>query len=274
VTAPVHSPAGPSILRVTIVGLAAGLLGGMFGVGGGLLIVPALVLVLGFDQRLAHGTSLAAIVPIAAASLVTYWANDNVDWWVAVWLSGGAIAGALVGTRLLQVVPKRGLTIAFVTVMLVTAARLFLVADAAGRDDLSAPVALALVGVGALAGILAGLLGVGGGVVMVPAMVMLFGIPSVVAKGTSVAVIIPTALMGTWRNRANRNTDLRVGAIIGVCGMVSAVAGSVIADRMTDAVSNALFAVLLVIVSIRQLMTLRTAPDPDLQQAHLDRPAP
>lgn len=252
-----HDARTISMARVAMVGLAAGLLGGLFGVGGGILIVPALVLVLGFDQRLAHGTSLTAILPIAAASLVTYWANGNVDWWVAVWLSCGAIAGALVGTKLLQVVPKRALTIAFVGVMLATAVRLFLVAEAAGRETLTIAGASGLVAIGLLGGTLAGLLGVGGGIIMVPAMVMLFGVPSAVAKGTSVAVIIPTALMGTWRNRANRNTDLRVGTVIGVCGMLSAVAGSMIADRMSDAVSNALFALLLLVVSARQLMTLR-----------------
>lgn len=258
--------------RIAAVGLAAGLLGGMFGVGGGILIVPALVLLLGYDQRLAHGTSLAAILPIAVASLVTYWANDNVDWWAAVWISLGAIGGALVGTRLLRTIPKRGLTIAFVAVMLATAARLFVSTEASGRAALTAAAALGLVVVGALAGTLAGLLGVGGGIIMVPAMVVLFGIPSAVAKGTSVAVIIPTSVIGTWRNRAHRNADVRAGMVIGVCGMLTAVLGSLLADRMSDGLSNALFAVLLVVVAIRQLATLRTSPAPITAPA--DRHAP
>ena len=50
---------------------------------------------------------------------------------------------------------------------------------------------------------------------MVPAMILLFGIEPVVAKGTSAAVIIAAAVMGTWRNRANDNTDLRAAAVIG-----------------------------------------------------------
>ncbi len=67
-----------------IVGLAAGLLGGLFGVGGGLIIVPGLVSLAGMDRRLAHGTSLAATLPIAAASLITYVSHGNVDWAVAL----------------------------------------------------------------------------------------------------------------------------------------------------------------------------------------------
>lgn len=246
------------MVRVAIVGLAAGLLGGMFGVGGGILIVPALVIVLGFEHRLAHGTSLAAILPIAGASLLTYWWAGNVDWPVALWISLGAIAGAIVGTRLLQVVSKRALTIGFVVVMLVTAVRLFVPTEGTEREALTALTAFGLLGIGLLSGTLAGLLGVGGGIIMVPAMIVLFGMPSVVAKGTSVAVIIPTSIMGTIRNRAVRNADVRVGAVIGLAGVVSAVAGSLIADRMSDPVANALFAVLLVVVAARQLNTLRT----------------
>ena len=83
---------------IAVVGLLAGFLAGLFGVGGGILIVPGLVLGAHMTQRLAHGTSLAAVVPISVASLVTYAAHDNVDWSVAAWLAVGAVAGALIGT--------------------------------------------------------------------------------------------------------------------------------------------------------------------------------
>jgi uncharacterized membrane protein YfcA len=246
-----------SVRDVALVGLAAGLLGGLFGVGGGLLIVPALVLVLHFDQRLANGTSLAAILPISAASLATYWWHGNVDWPAALCISIGALAGAVLGTKLLHVIPLRTLTVIFVVMMLVTAARLFVPFDADGRTALGLLDGVGLVAVGVVSGTLAGMLGVGGGVIMVPAMIVLFGITPAVAKGTSVAVIIPTSLMGTWRNRKKQNADLRTAAILGVCGIVTAVIGATIADVLDDDVSNALFALLLVAVSVRQLMTLR-----------------
>ena len=245
---------------VVLVGLAAGFLSGLFGIGGGLLIVPALVLVLHFDQRLANGTSLAAILPISAASLVTYWAHDNVDWPAALALSIGALAGAIVGTKLLRTIPVRVIGIVFVVLMLATAVRLFIPFDADGRGSLGVVDVVALVAVGLLAGTLAGLLGVGGGIIMVPAMIVLFGITPVVAKGTSVAVIIPTSVMGTLRNRKHRNADLRAAAILGASGIVSAIAGGTVADRMGDTLSNVLFAALLLIVSARQIWMLRDEP--------------
>ncbi len=117
---------------------------------------------------------------------------------------------------MLHVLPQRTLAIIFIVVLVASALRLFLATDADGRGDLTPASVVALVVVGLVTGILAGLLGVGGGIVMVPAMILLFDIEPVIAKGTSAAVIIAAAVMGTWRNRANDNTDLRAAAVIGV----------------------------------------------------------
>jgi uncharacterized membrane protein YfcA len=243
-----------------IIGLAAGLLGGLFGVGGGLIIVPGLVSVAGMDRRLAHGTSLAATLPIAAASLITYVSHGNVDWSVALFLALGAIVGAIVGTTLLQIIPKNVLVVIFVITVLATATRLAVSTDSTGRSDLTVAMAILLVVVGLLTGTLAGLLGIGGGVIMVPAMVVLLGMVPVVAKGTSVAVIVPTAIMGTIRNRTKANADIRVAAVVGLFGAASAIVGGTVSDRLSDHVSNLMFAALLVFVAVTQLLSLRSKP--------------
>jgi uncharacterized membrane protein YfcA len=246
------------ISTVTLVGLAAGLLSGMFGVGGGILIVPGLVLIAKMDQRIAHGTSLAAVLPISLASLMSYWSQDKVDWSVGFWLALGAITGALLGTKLLHVLPHRTLALGFAGLLIVTAIRLFLPLTSGERDPLEIAAVIGLVAIGVATGILAGLLGVGGGVVMVPAMMMFLTMPSAYAKGTSVAVIIPTALMGTWRNRTKKNVDMRAAAICGVGGIPAAVVGGWISARMSDTVSNVLFASLLIVVAVRLLLQVRT----------------
>jgi uncharacterized membrane protein YfcA len=247
-----------SIVTIVLVGVAAGFLSGLFGVGGGILIVPGLVLVAKMDQRIAHGTSLAAVLPISATSLLSYWAHDHVDWRVGACLAVGALAGAVLGTRLLHVLPHRVLAIGFATLLLVTAVRLFLpLTSEPARAVLSISAIAALVAIGVATGILAGLLGVGGGVVMVPAMMMLLHMPSAMAKGTSVAVIIPTAIMGTFRNRSKSNADLRAAGILGLGGILSATAGGWISARMSDTVSNVLFATLLIIVATRLVLQIR-----------------
>lgn len=248
---------GAALVRTVLVGIAAGFLSGLFGVGGGILVVPALVLVLGFDQRAAHGTSLAAVLPVAMASLGGYAFAGEVDWAVAAPLAVGAVSGAVLGTRLLQVLPQRTLAYAFAGLLLVTAVRLFVPIDATGRGDLGVVSVILLVLVGATAGMVAGLLGVGGGIVMVPLMVVALGMPPVVAKGTSVAVIVPTSIMGTWRNRKKKTGDLRVAAVVGAAGVVSAVLGTLVSRSLDDDLANLLFAVLLTLVSIKLLVDQR-----------------
>jgi uncharacterized protein len=258
---------GATIVTTTLVGLAAGFLSGVFGVGGGILIVPALVVVLKMEQRLAHGTSLAAVLPIALSSLAGFWTNGHIDWPVALFLAIGAVGGAVLGTKLLHVLPHRTLGFAFAAVLIASAIRLFIATEAGGRGELTVAVAIALVAIGVVTGILAGLLGVGGGIVMVPAMIVLFSIPPVVAKGTSIAVIIPTSIMGTWRNRKKRNADLRTAAVLGVAGIMSAWLGAHVSDAMSDELSNVLFAILLSVVAVRMLWQLE-------QERRRDRPSP
>jgi uncharacterized membrane protein YfcA len=243
-----------------VIGSGAGLLSGLFGIGGGIVIVPALLSILSMDRRLAHGTSLAATVPVALASLFTYSIGGNVDWPIAACLATGAICGTILGTHLLQIIPKKPLTIIFIVVIVLTAVRLVLSSETLGRDELALTGIVALIAIGFVTGTLSGLLGIGGGIVMVPAMVVLFSMPPVLAKGTSVTVIVPSAIVGTFRNRANDNVNLRVAAAIGVAGVFSAVIGSTFATVLSDSVSNAMFALLLVTVAIIQVRTLRNPP--------------
>ena len=255
------------VWRGLLIGALAGLMSGLFGIGGGIIIVPALLTLLSMERRLAHGTSLAATVPVAAATVATFALGDHVDWPVALFLMTGAVVGTVLGTQLLQVIPKRPLTIIFIVVILLTAARLLVSSDPTGRASLDVGSALALVAIGFITGTLSGLLGIGGGVIMVPAMVVLLSMPPVLAKGTSVAVILPSSIVGTLRNRANHNVDLRVGLAIGIAGVPSAVIGRLIANSMSTTLSNAMFAALLVIVAAIQARTLRTPSAAAIHQA-------
>lgn len=246
-----------STRSVVLIGLGAGLLAGVFGVGGGILIVPMLVVVAKFDQRYAHGTSLAAVLPIAISNIFTYWAHDHIDWHLAAFIAVGAVAGAFVGTYLLHVLNHRTLAVSFSLVMIFTAVRLFWHITTNGRGDLDLAHIVGAVVLGLLAGTLSGLLGIGGGVVTVPLMIMFFGIPPVLAKGTAVAVTIPTAAMGTWRNRTKKNVDMKAAAILGAGGIVTAIIGGMIANSMPDRLSNVLFAILLLALATRLLLEVR-----------------
>ncbi len=257
----VDAPA-PSLVKAALVGLVAGFLSGLFGVGGGILLVPALVIVLKLGQKLAHGTSLAAVLPIALSSLLGYTIAGKVDWPVAALLSLGAVGGAVIGTHFLHRLPQRAVGWAFALVLLATSIRLVVDnSDAGGRAALSILSAIGIVFAGFLTGILAGLLGVGGGIVMVPAMVVGLGIPAAIAKGTSLAVIVPTSVMGTIRNRSNSNVDLRLAAVVGIAGVLSAYGASKLSVGLSETTSNRLFALLLAAVAFRMIWQFTHSPD-------------
>jgi uncharacterized protein len=115
------------------------------------------------------------------------------------------------------------------------------------------PEVLQLLAIGLTAGFLAGLLGIGGGVVLVPAMVLILAFDQHVAQGTSLVVMIPAALTGSYTHHRNGRLVLRDAAWLGAGGILGAILGSVFALSMEDTVLQRLFAAFLVISALRML---------------------
>ena len=125
-------------------------------------------------------------------------------------------------------------------------------------DELGQLAGLAILGL--TAGFLAGLLGIGGGVLMVPAMVLLFGFDQHVAQGTSLLVIIPAAITGSYTHHRNGRLVLRDAAMLAAGGVIGAVFGSVFALSIDDALLRRLFAAFLLVSAVRILWPRRSAP--------------
>jgi uncharacterized protein len=104
-------------LTLAAIGTLAGLFSGLFGVGGGVVIVPLLVLWLGFDERLASGTSLAAIVVIAAVATAVHGAYGNVHLREGVLVGVPAVAGVLIGTELQQRISTKAISLVFAALL-------------------------------------------------------------------------------------------------------------------------------------------------------------
>jgi uncharacterized membrane protein YfcA len=250
--------------RVVAVGLVAGLTSGLFGVGGGIIIVPALMAVAHFAPKLATGTSLTAIVPISISGAIGYTMADEIDWGAAGLIALGALAGALAGTSVLRRIEPTTLQKLFAVALLVTAARMVFEEGDGSRGSASLTVGgiAALLLLGLASGVLAGLLGVGGGIVMVPALVLLLALPQPVAKGTSLVVIIPTALVATLRNMRAGDADVGLAASAGLTGVLFGFAASLLSLRLDPVLSAVLFGALLMAMAIRLLLSARGKPLP------------
>jgi uncharacterized membrane protein YfcA len=119
-------PANRTLLTLAGVGIASGFLGALFGVGGGIIVVPALVLLLGFDSKSASATSLAAIGITALAATFSFSLFDHVHWDSAALVGLPAVAGSIAGVRLQQRVSSTTLTRLFALFLVVIAVLLFL----------------------------------------------------------------------------------------------------------------------------------------------------
>jgi uncharacterized protein len=246
-----HHPRGAKyILTCLGIGLLAGLLSGLFGVGGGTVIVPLLVLVLAYDQRIAAGTSLAAIVPTATVGVISYALNDSVAWIPGLILAAGAVVGAQIGTWMLPRVPLVALRWSFIAFLVAVIVSLFIVVPS--RDAGLPLTFLSIVGLvvlGVATGIVAGLIGVGGGIVVVPALMLIFGTSDLVAKGTSLLMMIPTAISGTIGNLRRGNVDLPAAALIGVAACTTTALGAWLAVLLDPFWANVLFAAFLIFIA-------------------------
>jgi uncharacterized membrane protein YfcA len=102
---------------------------------------------------------------------------------------------------------------------------------------------------GLVAGVLAGLFGVGGGILFVPTLVLVLGLTQVHAEATSLLAILPTVIVGTWRQRRYGNVDLRAGLLVGIASIAGIEGGVQIAKALPEDTLRRLFAVLMFLVA-------------------------
>jgi len=114
-------------------------------------------------------------------------------------------------------------------------------------------VSVVAIGLGCLAGVLSGLLGVGGGVLFVPALALVVGLGQDEAQATSLLAILPVALAGAWRQRSYGNLEIGDAALIGALATLGVVAGSLAANALDDRIQRIAFAVLTVVIAIQLL---------------------
>lgn len=112
-------------LKAALVGAVAGFLSGLLGIGGGVIVVPGLVLLVGLNQYSAAATSVATIVGSSAAALYAFSGNGSVDWSTAAIVFAGAAIGAWAGARWMDKVPEHWLAGTFASVLAIAAIRMW-----------------------------------------------------------------------------------------------------------------------------------------------------
>jgi uncharacterized membrane protein YfcA len=219
-------------------GVVTGVLSAAFGVGGAVVSTPG-IRALGASALTAVGTTLPSILPSAATGTARYAREGLIRWDVVAWVAPVGAVAAAGGSLLSHVVPGDGHWL-----MILTAALLAVTAYRMGTNEgvsetSSSPGGPALsplhaVGIGVASGLLSGLLGVGGGIVMVPGFHEMLRLPTKVAIGTSLACVGLLAIPGTITHAFLHDIDWRFAAFLAVGVVPGARLGSALAIRSSD----------------------------------------
>ena len=242
-----------SIIVLIVVGMLVGVLSGTFGIGGGTVIVPALVW-LGLSQRNAAATSMLAIVPTSISGVISYATGGHVDWLAAALLFCGMFIGGQIGSWLLSRLPElalRWIFVAFLVFVVINQVSFVPSRDHQIAMSVTTGIGLALLGV--VIGTLAGLLGIGGGALAVPSLSMLFGASDLIARGTSLLAMFPNSITTSVANMKRNLVHVKAALIIGLVAAVTAPLGTWIAGEVSPRVGAIMFACYLCVLLVRSV---------------------
>lgn len=268
------------VVEILLVSILAGFVGALFGLGGGLLIVPFLTLVEGIPLPLAVGASLVSVVATSSSSAATYVRDHLTNIRIGMFLEIGAVAGAITGAFAAGYLPASflfvlfGLTLLYATVVMIRSRRMDFPTETR-RDKVSTVLSLGseyieqsqnkiikynmtrtplTLLIAYFAGITSALLGVGGGIINVPTMNLVGKIPVKIASATSNFMIGVTAAASStvYLSRGDVNPLLAAPLIIGVAA--GAIVGTRVLKSSPPTTIKVAFGILLAAVSVLMIL--------------------
>jgi uncharacterized membrane protein YfcA len=284
-----------NVFLLLLMGFAVGFLSGMFGIGGGFILTPLLIF-LGVPPAVAVGTGASQVVAASVSSAAGHWRRNNIDVQMGVVLIAGGFVGAALGVQVLFYLRAAGQLELFVTLayvillgvvgglMLMESVRTLRASPAkAGvrasrrggqhtwmdglplkfrfRHSRIYASAIPFIGIGAVIGLLTGIMGVGGGFLLVPAMIYLLRIPTRIVIGTSTFQIVCVAGFATIMQAAfNHTVDLALSVPLMIGSVVGAQFGVGFSERFKAEQLRALLAIIVVAVAVRMAFGLVVPP--------------
>ncbi|HEY1247169.1 MAG TPA: sulfite exporter TauE/SafE family protein [Hyphomicrobiaceae bacterium] len=283
-----------NVVLLLLMGFAIGFLSGMFGVGGGFILTPLLIF-LGVPPAVAVGTSASQVTAASVSGAAAHWRRNNVDLQMGFILIAGGFVGALVGVKVLAFLIARGQLEPFVAVsyvlllgvvgalMLIESVRVLRAAAAktgtsirrGGKhtwlDGLPFKVRfrhsriyaslIPFVVIGAVVGLLTAIMGVGGGFLLVPAMIYLMRIPTRIVIGTStVQILCVTAYTTVLQATMNFTVDMLLSVPLMAGSVVGAQFGVGFSERFKAEQLRALLALIVLAVAVRMALGLVIRP--------------
>ncbi len=241
------------LIELVVVGLAGGSLGALFGVGGGIILVPGLIFVAGLSFTGAVATSLVCVVATSVAGSTVFLRRQVVDLDIAVELQFFTVVGAVVAGLSAAIIPTAPLHFAFAVLLVITAYHMRPRPSTGERTHRDQPRTSAARGASVGAGLVSGLLGVGGGVLNVPILHLLLGLPFERAVAGSIYIIGVTAGAAAAVYLARGDVHVTVAGTTMIGTVVGASVTAAWGVKLDQRLLKLGFAVLLVLVAIRMV---------------------
>ena len=242
------------------IGLVAGVFAGFFGVGGGIIVIPLLLLFFPVDQRQASITSLVAIIPTSVVAATAFLLSGSVPFNQTVFgliIAIGSMITAPLGSWALRTWNTVIVRWIFIAVLFSAAIQVLLVLpDRESHLEWSVPTIAGLFVVGVFMGFVAGLLGVGGGILAIPLLVLGFGVSDLTAKALSLIAMAPAAITGTIGSARAGAVNWRAGISLGIPMALASIVGVWLATITPAEWANPLLSALLIYAVIQ--LAIRT----------------
>ncbi len=242
-----------------LIGFLAGLFGGLIGVGGGIIMIPLMVGVLKLDQHKAHGTSLVALVFTGISGAIAYGIKGTIDVSASGLIAATAIVTVGAGAHFAHSLPEWKLKRSFGGFLVLVSMLLLIKPYLPHIQGMETgwPKVVVLLLTGVFTGFLSGMMGVGGGMIMIPAMVLLAGFMQHTAQGSSLLTMVPAGAVGAfthWR-LGNVRTNLLSGLVPGI--LIGTFLGGMVAHVLSEGTLRVVFAIVLIQTGVRYLRAKR-----------------
>lgn len=252
-------------VTVILIGLTAGILSAILGIGGGIIMLPAAQLLLKFDATTAVATTLLAVALTSFSGALGHYRNGKVKVKNALLISSGGVIGILIGSYVFKNYLTQNTTyieILLGILFLVMAYKMLKELYSELKDKKKSvserkfisPIWFVVLGM--LVGTLTGMLGLGGGFIMVPALMWLFGAEPLEAVGTTLLAMLPITLFGALIKLGQGFVDVNAGLLIGVGSIVGAQIGVRISTLINAIILKSLFSILFIYLAVSYLLPM------------------
>lgn len=245
-------------ILLAVVGFGAGLLGGLIGTGGCSVMLPVIHFWMGYPAPTAVGTTLFAVIFTAISGAYGHLIRRNVDVRAFLWLGGGGILGVLLGSWLFTLLSVHTQLLGLILGIIFLWPAIRMVYEGIAQRAMPSHEGNTIPGsawgmgiFGFIVGIATGVAGLGGGYALVPGMIYLFNAPVYITMGTSLATMIPLAVVGGGIKLAQGFVDLPTGLVLAAGTIIGAQVGAAIIKRIKPATLKLIFGIYFLYVAVK-----------------------